>query len=203
LRPSNEYSILLSPAGSLDAGLLKAIAASVPEVFHYPTRTTPLMDDYFFAFDRLRSQFLSTAILQALARAAPPDAIRVLAIVEVDLFIPILTHVYGEAQLGGKACIVSTYRLKDGLGPTAGHSAIEERSVKEALHELGHTFNLRHCKDRACIMHYCHTVRDVDRKENQLCRYCRILLEDELKRLERRFPPADHTNDEYRTRNIE
>jgi archaemetzincin len=167
------------------------------------------MDDYFFAFDPLRSQFLSTAILQELARAAPPDAIRVLAIVEVDLFIPILTHVYGEAQLGGKACIVSTYRLKDGLGPTAGHSAIEERSVKEALHELGHTFNLRHCKNKACIMHYCHTVRDVDRKENQLCRYCRILLEDELKRLERLFPPADAAHmksvlkDERRTSNIE
>jgi archaemetzincin len=190
LRPSNEYSILLSAAGSLGPGLLKAIAASVREVFHYPTRTKPLTDDFSFAFDRLRSQFHSTAILHELARAAPPDAVRVLAIVEVDLFIPILTHVYGEAQLGGKACIVSTYRLNEVSSPTGSHSAFQERSIKEALHELGHTFNLRHCKDSGCIMHYCHTVRDVDRKENQLCRYCKILLEDELKRLERLFPPA-------------
>jgi len=203
LRPSNEYSILLSPVASLDSGLLKAIATSVSRVFHYPTRTKSLTDDLFFAFDRPRSQFLSTAILDKLAKASPPEAIKVLAIVEVDLFIPILTHVYGEAQLGGKACIVSTYRLKDVLSAPVSHSTFEERSIKEALHELGHTFNLRHCKDRSCIMHYCHTVRDVDRKENQLCRYCRILLEDELKRIEKRFPPADHTNDEYRTRKIE
>jgi archaemetzincin len=190
LKSSNEYSILLSAVGSLDPGLLKAIAASVSQVFHYPTRTKPLMDDFSFAFDRLRSQFHSTAILHELARAAPREAIRVLAIVDVDLFIPILTHIYGEAQLGGKACIVSTYRLKNELGSASSHSAVIERSIKEALHELGHTFNLRHCQDRTCIMHYCHTVRDVDRKENHFCRYCSILLDDELKRLERHFPPA-------------
>jgi archaemetzincin len=190
LRPSNAYSIVLSPVESLDAGLLKAIAASVSEVFRYPTSTKPMKGDFSFAFDGLRSQFHSTAILRELERTAPPDAIRVLAIVEVDLFIPILTHVYGEAQLGGRVSVVSTYRLKDGSGATGGHSAVEKRSIKEALHELGHTFNLRHCKDRACIMHYCHTVGDVDRKDSQLCRYCRILLDDELKRLERLFPPT-------------
>jgi archaemetzincin len=157
------------------------------------------MEDFSFAFDGLRSQFHSTAILHELARASPPDAVRVLAIVEMDLFIPILTHVYGEAQLGGKACIVSTYRLRDGLGPVASHSAIEERSIKEALHELGHTFNLRHCRDKACIMHYCHTVRDVDRKEDQLCRYCRILLEDELRRIEKLFPPAGEMSNRANT----
>jgi archaemetzincin len=199
LRPSNEYNILLSPVGALDPELLKSIATSVSKVFHYPTRTHSLMEDFSFAFDGLRSQFHSTAILHELARASPPDAVRVLAIVEMDLFIPILTHVYGEAQLGGKACIVSTYRLRDGLGPVASHSAIEERSIKEALHELGHTFNLRHCRDKACIMHYCHTVRDVDRKEDQLCRYCRILLEDELRRIEKLFPPAGEMSNRANT----
>ncbi len=190
MNASNEYSILLSAVGSLDAGLLKAIAASVSQVFHYPARTKPLIDDFSFAFDRLRSQFHSTAILHELARAAPREAVKVLAIVDVDLFIPILTHVFGEAQLGGKACIVSTYRLKNGLGSASSRSSVKERSIKEALHELGHTFNLRHCKDTTCIMHYCHTVRDVDRKENQFCRYCRVLLEDELRRIEALFPPA-------------
>jgi archaemetzincin len=59
----------------------------------------------------------------------------------------------------------------------------EKRLVKEALHELGHTFNLRHCQDKSCIMHYCRNIRDVDRKSDQPCRYCKILLEDELKKL--------------------
>lgn len=105
---------------------------------------------------------------------------KILGIVQDDLFIPILTHVYGEAQLGGRACMVSTYRLREGLSLAGSRDAYQQRVVKEAIHELGHTFNLRHCRDSACIMHYCHTVEDVDRKTDQLCRYCKILLKDEL-----------------------
>jgi len=100
----------------------------------------------------------------------------------VDLFIPILTHVYGEAQLGGKACIISTHRLQEGICTNAGFKTYHCRILKEAIHELGHTFNLRHCPDHTCIMHYCRSIRDVDRKLERLCRYCRILLEDEIKR---------------------
>ena len=62
-------------------------------------------------------------------------------------------------------------------------ASFRQRIVKEALHELGHTFNLRHCPDQTCIMHYCRSIRDVDRKSEQFCRYCKVLLEDEIKRL--------------------
>ena len=102
MKSSNEYSILLSAVGSLDPGLLKAIAASVSQVFYYPTRTKSLMDDFSFAFDRLRSQFHSTAILHELARAAPREAIRVLAIVDVDLFIPISHSMNARASSSNK-----------------------------------------------------------------------------------------------------
>jgi archaemetzincin len=57
-----------------------------------------------------------------------------------------------------------------------------QRVIKEAIHELGHTFNLRHCPDHNCIMHYCRSEKDVDRKSDELCRYCKILLEDGLKK---------------------
>jgi len=60
-----------------------------------------------------------------------------------------------------------------------------ERIVKEAIHELGHTFNLRHCQEHSCIMHYCRSEEDVDRKSDELCRYCKIMVEDEIKRLYR------------------
>lgn len=136
-----------------------------------------------FALDPHRSQYHSTPILEKLASAAPPNAIKVLAIVEVDLFIPILTHVYGEAQLGGKAAILSLHRLRENPMPLGSDKSFRHRAGKEAIHELGHTFNLRHCPDRACIMHYCRTVNDVDRKSDQLCRYCKVLLEDEMKKM--------------------
>jgi archaemetzincin len=135
-----------------------------------------------FALDSRRNQYYSTSILGKLANIAPPKTIKIIAITRVDLFIPILTHVYGEAQLGGKACIISIHRLNEGLGMGVWEP-FNRRVVKEAIHELGHTFNLRHCQNPTCCMHYCRSVKDVDRKSEHLCRYCKVLLGDEIKRL--------------------
>jgi archaemetzincin len=128
--------------------------------------------------------------LEKLASIAPHHAIKVLAITQEDLFIPIMSYVYGEAQLGGKACIISINRLKENPSFVNNHDFYRDRLVKESIHELGHTFSLRHCRDQACIMHYSRTVRDVDKKAGTFCRYCGVLLEDELKRLKETDPSA-------------
>jgi archaemetzincin len=114
---------------------------------------------------------------------SPPEAVKILALTRIDLFIPILTHVYGEAQLGGKACILSTYRFTQDLAFDARGETFRGRLVKEGVHEVGHTFNLRHCRDPGCVMHYCRSVREVDRKSSRFCRYCTVLLKDEMKTL--------------------
>ena len=62
---------------------------------------------------------------------------------------------------------------------------IIERIIKEAVHELGHTFSIRHCSDSSCVMHYCRSLNDVDNKKIRMCRYCSVMLEDEKKRIER------------------
>lgn len=180
-----KHTIIISPIGNLGTKLLNQVSKAVYHIFGYPTEIIAILEEIDFAFDPVRDQYHSTSVLDELARNAPHRAFKVLAIAEVDLFIPILTHVYGEAQLGGKACIISTYRLKESLSPINSHEVYPFRVIKEAIHELGHTFNLRHCRDHACIMHYCRTVKDVDRKANQLCRYCNVLLEDELIRLKK------------------
>ncbi|MBW2352424.1 MAG: Zn-dependent protease [Deltaproteobacteria bacterium] len=177
------HRVVISPVGKWDDPLLQLLSARVESVFGFRSETIPLLESIDFALDPVRRQYHSTPILEKLSDAAPVQAVKVLCLVQEDLFIPILTHVYGEAQLGGRACMVSTHRLGEGLPSTGlGRVAYEERIVKEAIHELGHTFNLRHCPDAACIMHYCHTVQDVDRKTKDLCRYCTVLLKDELGR---------------------
>ena len=55
--------------------------------------------------------------------------------------------------------------------------------AKETVHELGHTFDLRHCPDPVCLMHYCRNESDVDHKSDQFCRYCKVLLGDALSKL--------------------
>jgi archaemetzincin len=168
------------PIGDFDPEMVAAIGRAIERLFRAAVRVEPILTELAFAFDPERRQYLSTAILGALAASAPADAYKVIALVRVDLFIPILTFVYGEAQMGGGACVLSTFRLHS--GPGAGGEEGVVRAVKEALHELGHTFRLRHCPDPACLMHYCRSEADVDRKSSDLCRYCRVLLDDELRK---------------------
>jgi len=174
---------VISPIGEIDPGLLTRVRQDISEIFSCTTEVLPIMQDISFAFDPNRNQYYSTAILETLEKAMPKKAIKLLAVTSEDLFIPILTYVYGEAQLGGKTCMISTYRLTEDLSPVNSVVTLVARLTKEAIHELGHTFNLRHCKDPVCTMHYCRSINDVDRKSNQLCRYCRIMLSDELKKL--------------------
>ncbi len=178
---STSHKILISPIGHYGQELIQRVLIDVERVFGFKTGLIRLLDNVDFAFDINRNQYHSTAILGKLAEAAPADALKILAITHNDLFIPILTHVYGEAQLGGKSSVVSIHRLKEGFSEQ--DETYLDRIAKEAVHELGHTFNLRHCKDSSCIMHYCRDIRDVDKKTNQLCRYCKILLKDDIQLL--------------------
>ena len=177
------HNIVISPIGDVTPDLLDPVRDEVKRIYGYPTEVLALLDDLEFAFQPNRNQYHSTPILEQLALNAPADALKVLALVEVDLFIPILTHVFGEAQLGGRACIVSTIRLNEGHSYLNTQEPFLSRIVKEAIHELGHTFNLRHCRENTCLMHYCRNENDVDLKSDQLCRYCKVLLDDERKRL--------------------
>jgi archaemetzincin len=181
LTSRSDYTIVLAPIGELDPWFCEAIAKAIERVFGCRTDIRPVLSNVDFALDTRRRQYHSTPILQQLAAQAPEGALKVIAITPVDLFIPILTHVYGEAQLGGKAAILSIHRLQEGFA--AANPSMQCRLAKEAVHELGHTFGLRHCPERTCIMHYCRNTRDVDRKSDQLCRHCRVMLQDELERL--------------------
>ncbi|MGE5257864.1 MAG: hypothetical protein ACM3KE_14395 [Hyphomicrobiales bacterium] len=183
MKPPVPYRIAIAPLGDFDPQLPEAVIREIHRVFglHAEVKTVPM--SLGFAYDAGRQQYHSTPILQKLAEESPEDLLRVLALVEVDLFIPILTYVYGEAQIGGRACIVSTCRLNAGSGARYLPEKTAWRIVKESLHELGHTFNLRHCPDPVCLMHYCRGEADVDRKSGDLCRYCRVMLDDELRRM--------------------
>jgi archaemetzincin len=184
--PIPPHSIAVSPIGDFDPELIAGLCETVHRAFGIPARPHPILKDIPFAWNAERRQYHSTPVLEQLAANAPDWAVKVVALAKVDLYIPILTYVFGEAQLRGRSCIVSTHRLNAPLPPSLSPGSLfQSRLDKEVIHELGHTFNLRHCKDPACIMHHCRTESDVDRKSENLCRYCKVLLSDEYRHMER------------------
>ena len=180
--------IVIFAVSGLESEMLTRVRLDIDRIFYCQTEIIPLSNDLTYALDPARNQYLSASILDKLIPLAPDHSVKAIAIVEVDLFIPILTHVYGEAQMGGKTCIVSTYRLGEGV--SLASETYFHRVAKESIHELGHTFNLRHCPNKACIMHYCRTLSDVDRRPDELCRYCKVLLDDEIERMAKKSRPS-------------
>jgi len=107
----------------------------------------------------------------------------VIGILDVDLFVPIFSHVFGEAKQGGKYALVSLFRLKKNPdGSTIMSSNFYERAAKVALHELGHLYNLFHCEDKRCLMHFSGGLEDLDETPLYFCRYCTAFFKDALLR---------------------
>ena len=97
----------------------------------------------------------------------------------VDIFTPILTFLFGEAQLGGNGAIVSTHRLHNEFyGLPGDDDLLYARTLKEVLHELGHTMGLIHCQYYECVMHFSTYVEDIDLKKSQFCPVCKNKLEE-------------------------
>jgi len=130
-----------------------------------------------FALDRLREQYDSLVVLDWLESRFCRSDDRILAVTSVDLFIPVLTFVFGEGRLGGCSAVISTFRLREEFyGRPADRTLSLSRLEKEAVHEVGHMLGLPHCLDRNCVMHASTSLIHTDVKSNRLCPECHASL---------------------------
>ncbi len=165
--------IYIVPIELEDHSFLEKLESFIFHTFHLRTRRRDLRIDLKDAFDSIRVQYNSSLILRQLIMKPPPDAEKMLAVTGVDLFIPILTFVFGEAQLKGTGAVVSTHRLHNRFyGLPENREATTDRLLKEAVHELGHTFGLIHCTQNKCAMNSSTYVENIDQKPAELCPLC-------------------------------
>jgi archaemetzincin len=128
-------------------------------------------------FDPGRRQYNGDKLLKVIDSMDFEGSVKIIALFNVDLYIPILTYIFGQAQLGGRTAIASLYRLSnERYGIANDEITLLDRFQKEVIHELGHLFGLIHCHTPTCVMRSSTYVEDIDQKDVHLCEKCRLEL---------------------------
>jgi len=178
---SKKKSVGVIPVGDVPESTLQIIADNITGRFKLTTQILPPLEQPEYAFDERRLQYNAGIIIEAMEAMQFGNHDKVIGVLNNDLFIPIFTHVFGEARQGGKCGLVSLFRLmKNSDGSTPPKSLVLERVAKVALHELGHLLDLLHCEHKKCLMHFSGGVDEVDNMSLELCEYCTIYLQDKL-----------------------
>ena len=138
------------------------------------------------AFNNARQQYRSDIILSRVHSLAEKEKALdlVLGIVDVDIFVQELNFVFGEAECPGKAALISVLRLRpEFYGKAPSMELFLERITKEAVHELGHAFGLRHCSNPFCVMYFSNSIFETDRKQSLFCTKCNLKAETAVNNL--------------------
>ena len=176
--------------GKMDPDVIGRIQENLNMTFPKSTctviaETLPVPEE---AFNKTKQQYNSNNILGKVRNYAKKEKTmdRILGIADIDIFVPSLNFVFGEAECPGKVALISLWRLKpEFYGKPSNTELFVERSTKEAVHELGHTLGLRHCSNPFCVMYFSNSIFETDRKQSLFCTKCHIKVEKTVDRLGR------------------
>lgn len=169
--------IILVVFGTLPEALVSTLVEGLAREFDAPVLPGENLPIPVQAYDSQRQQYRAEVFLPpvAIRRREPLDL--VLGVTAGDLFVPQLNFVFGLAEPRQRTAIISVARLDPRFYNQAPDPALlQERALKEAVHELGHLLGLPHCRDPRCIMFFSNTLADTDRKGPGFCRACRDKL---------------------------
>lgn len=177
--------IYLVRVGEVDAEILDFIRREVMETFQGAVceisgKTIPLPDK---AYNHVRRQFLSEILLSEVLKFAMEserdigESCVALGVTSADIYAPGMNFIFGEAQCPGKSAIISLFRLRpEFYGENPNRDLLVDRAIKEAIHELGHVFGLRHCENPSCVMFFSLHIGMTDRKTRRFCKKCAAKL---------------------------
>ena len=172
----HKMSILLVPIGEIDKKVIERLQADLEKIFHTLVEAGQGMPHPDYAYNKKRNQYLSTAILKTLMEQREYMTYeKVLGVVDQDLYVPELNFVFGEA--GQQAAVISLTRLRQEFYRLPqDQNLYYKRILTEAVHELGHTYGLGHCRNPHCVMFFSNSLKDTDRKGPEFCPECKIKL---------------------------
>lgn len=173
--------IVVQPLGDALPDVVKErLRQDILATFGVPVQLTTSVSLPKTAWDSMREQYLGTALLHRLSRLDRPDALRLLGVLDADAYARGLNFCFGQARIRGREAFIALARLRPQYyGQPADPKRFAERAVREAVHELGHTFGLQHCT-RDCVMRFANSLVEVDARASSFCPACQTELESAL-----------------------
>lgn len=166
-------NIYFAPVVFSNTQLLDRIMEVLGRTFKTNVNKISLSVDTESLYSPERKQYYSTGFIEQSINQTTHLNGKVVLITELDIYVPVLTFLFGEAQLNGKHSVVSVFRLHEEFySGITDNELLYERASKEIYHELGHNFGLKHCPDWDCVMHSSNSIEQVDLKGNIYCKNC-------------------------------
>jgi archaemetzincin len=161
-------AILIQPIGKIDNNVISMLEKSLRDIFDTEVfLSSERLEAPEASYNPARRQFNATNILFFMIDSIKEASDHILGVTDADLYVPGLNYVFGQAQCPGTSAIVSIHRLQH-----PDEAMFLNRVVKEAVHELGHTFGLTHCDNSLCVMHFSNSLIDTDIKGHTFCKKC-------------------------------
>ena len=165
------------PMGLVDGTACDVVMAHLQVLMGFTARIQAPRPVPAYAYLPNRRQYDAGLILKALGQDLPYFQVR-LGITVLDLCLPILSYVYGEAFLGDRLAVISLHRI--GLRPEEGNvesALLYERLAKVALHEVSHAIGIPHCRENGCLMHFSQGLKNLDGLNLHFCPKCRLEID--------------------------
>ena len=163
--------IVLIPIGEIEEAILETLGRPLAEAFGQGTQIGVKMPLPQANYYHRRNQYLASPLLSLIP--LPDLGTRALGVVDVDIFAPGLNFVFGMADIAGRRALISLRRLRQEFyGLPQDQDLFLGRTLKEAVHELGHTYGLGHCLNPTCVMHFSNSLHDTDLKSWKFCPNC-------------------------------
>ncbi|MFC0875719.1 archaemetzincin family Zn-dependent metalloprotease [Saccharicrinis sp. FJH2] len=174
---NSTQNITLITCGNFDMKYIDKVANTVKMVFHREVTIRNGNVELIEYYNPSRRQYNGDLLLKKVDSLRNPGENKIMGLFQVDLFIPILTYIFGQAYLNGSTGISSNYRLyNERYGLKPDNELMLTRFQKEVVHELGHEFGLIHCFTPDCVMQSSTYVEDIDQKSIRFCRSCNSKL---------------------------